>query len=153
VELILRHELTHVARGDLITSAAIALSRLPFPLHPTAHALAREASLARERAVDASVAALAPSAYARVLLDVAGQARHGAAPRAEVGMGQSDLARRVLAIVDPRPLRQVPCAPVLVAAFAVAGTMILAPRVCTSEVRARSHCSSHADCAVKVNPC
>ena len=71
--LVLAHEIAHVAAHDplrhLITRVALAC----YWFHPLAWIAAREAAIAREQACDETVLALGarPSAYARVLLDLA----------------------------------------------------------------------------------
>ena len=72
-DMVLAHELAHLAGHDplrhLMTRAALAC----YWFHPLAWLAAREAAIAREQACDETVIALGvrPSAYARVLLDLA----------------------------------------------------------------------------------
>jgi beta-lactamase regulating signal transducer with metallopeptidase domain len=135
IDLILVHELVHVERGDLVTSAFVGLVRLLFTLHPTARRLVDEICLTREIAVDARVAALDPDAYPKVLLDVAQGASLCDRRFAAVSMYRSDLARRIAALGDESPARPVSAGPVVALAAAIAASAMLAPRL-----------SYHEDC-------
>jgi Zn-dependent protease with chaperone function len=129
LDLVILHELTHVLRGDVLGSLLVDGACVLLAGHPTARRLAADACLAREQAVDAYVAAGAPAAYARVLVDVAHHARFGERVARAVCMHGSDLARRIDAMADARPRRRASLAPVVGAALLVAGSALAAPRV------------------------
>jgi beta-lactamase regulating signal transducer with metallopeptidase domain len=148
LELVALHELTHIARGDLRSSALVDLACILLGPHPTARRLARDACLAREQAVDARVAAQAPVAYARVLVDVAHHARFGEPVARAVCMHGSDLARRIGAMGDERPRQRASLAPLIVTTLAIVGSTVAAPRIeighCPA-VRGHSPCSASVD--------
>jgi predicted nucleic acid-binding Zn-ribbon protein len=106
-DLVLAHELAHLAGRDPLRHLVTRLAVACYWFHPLAWIAAREASVAREEACDEAVLALGarPSAYARVLLDLAESAAsprlHGALPMVH----RSRLEKRLMAIltVNPRP--------------------------------------------------
>jgi hypothetical protein len=98
LRLILRHELSHVARGDVARDVAVTLLLALFSIHPLARSLAREIRLAREAAVDAHVAPSAPRAYANLLVMMAERVRH--AGELGVGMDDTELGARIRRILD-----------------------------------------------------
>jgi beta-lactamase regulating signal transducer with metallopeptidase domain len=118
-----------LARGDLRANALLALPRALFALHPTARRLACEIRLARELAVDARVAGIAPEAYPRMLLDAAHHARFGAPPCA-VAMHRSDLRQRLAALSDSAPRPPASVTATLALAGALTVLAFAAPRPC-----------------------
>jgi hypothetical protein len=152
LELVALHELTHIVRKDLQAGALVELARIVLGPHPVARRLALDACLAREQAVDASVAAEAPIAYARVLVDVAHHARFGERMGRAVCMHGSDLARRIDAMGDERPRRRASLSPLIATTIAIAGSTLAAPRIqvgtCPA-VRYHAPCSASVECPVK----
>ena len=98
-ELVLRHELWHVRRGDLGTSLLINACSVLFAGHPAARSLVQEIHLAREAAVDAQVARSDPHAYAMLLVEVASLARSGK-KLAHVSMDDTALTRRIAMLTN-----------------------------------------------------
>jgi beta-lactamase regulating signal transducer with metallopeptidase domain len=148
LELVALHELTHIARGDLWAGVIVDLARTLLGPHPTARRLALDACLAREQAVDARVAAEAPAAYARVLVDVAHHARFGEPMARAVCMEGSHLARRIGAMGDERPRRRPSLVPLIAMTLAIAVAALAAPRIeaaCPS-VRIHPPCSAAVEC-------
>jgi beta-lactamase regulating signal transducer with metallopeptidase domain len=127
LELVLRHELTHVARGDQIVAAAVGLARLALAFHPTARALAAELGLAREEAVDATVAPRDPSAYAHVLVRVAELARFGPQDKEAVAMSDTSLQKRIHTLTEGSPRRRARLAPALALAVGLGALAVAAP--------------------------
>jgi len=126
-ELVLRHELSHLARGDHRLAPMLVLLQLVFPFHPTARRLIRELAVAREEAVDACIAPEHVHAYAQLLVTVAAFASQG--PQLEVlGMADASLKRRIatLASSEPRPLARF--ARVTVLGLTLISGLIVAPR-------------------------
>jgi beta-lactamase regulating signal transducer with metallopeptidase domain len=128
LDLILLHELSHVARRDVLTSALMAVPRALFAFHPTARLLFTEIHLARELAVDAAVASLDADAYPKVLIDVACHARFGTRLYGAVGMHRTHLAQRLEALADSQPRRRVTGAPAMALAAMIIGSAFIAPR-------------------------
>jgi beta-lactamase regulating signal transducer with metallopeptidase domain len=125
--LVLAHELEHVRRGDARTSAILTLLRTALAYHPVAERLVREATLAREIAVDARVAPEGPREYATLLVEIAAHAHFGEKP-APVAIDDTALARRIAVItetVSPEPVSSVR---LWVAALAAGGIAVAAPR-------------------------
>jgi beta-lactamase regulating signal transducer with metallopeptidase domain len=92
----LRHELTHVARGDLVGALGVGIARRFFAGHPTAKRFGSEIALAREAAVDASVAGDDPVPYAQFLLELARRVHlDGRDFPAHLSMADSALTRRI----------------------------------------------------------
>ncbi|MGC4121724.1 MAG: M56 family metallopeptidase [Myxococcales bacterium] len=126
LELVLRHELTHLARGDHWTAVALELFKVPFTLHPFAARLCQEIGLAREMAVDARLGAVAPRAYAHLLVDVAELHRFGPREAGEVALEPHSLERRIQMLTNPTRHRSAPLLPALaLAALLAAGAMML----------------------------
>lgn len=106
-DVVLAHELAHLAERDPIRHLLARVALAAYWFHPLAWLAARRASVAREQACDAAVVALGtrPSAYARVLLELA----EGASPRPVAGalpmVERSLLETRLMAILnhDRRP--------------------------------------------------
>jgi beta-lactamase regulating signal transducer with metallopeptidase domain len=124
VELAIRHELVHLARGDHWSSAGVALMRSLLPLHPTARRVHADCALAREEAVDALVAPMAPRAYAHLLLDAAAF-RDDLEPM--VAMSGTQLAHRIERLTHGSPLRRAGLASSALA-FLAMGTLLAAKR-------------------------
>jgi beta-lactamase regulating signal transducer with metallopeptidase domain len=114
LDVVVRHELAHVGRGDYATSLAAAAVAAVFWFVPGVWLAARRMRWFAELAADASAAGVVGRAlYARQLLEAAGGAvRHGSGPfRLVVGapgagprlrFGAVDLQRRVAALLDER---------------------------------------------------
>jgi hypothetical protein len=99
--LVLAHELVHVARHDALRQILSRLASALYWFHPLAHVAARKALLAREQACDEAVIALGnrPSVYARHLLELADPAR---VPLPVLSLiEQPQLEARVMAILRP----------------------------------------------------
>jgi predicted nucleic acid-binding Zn-ribbon protein len=101
-EIVLAHEIAHLAVRDPLRHVTARLALSCYWFHPLAW-IARQGTLAREQACDEAVLALGtrPSTYARVLLDLAGSLRspvaaHGALPMVE----RSLLETRLMAILN-----------------------------------------------------
>jgi beta-lactamase regulating signal transducer with metallopeptidase domain len=132
-DVVLAHELAHLAGADPLRHVAARLAVALYWFHPLAWLAARQSTVAREQACDETVLALGtrPSSYARVLLDFAecGSAPLGALPIAE----RSLLETRVMAILAheprntarPRPL--IPLAVIAALAIAIAAARPAAP--------------------------
>ena len=99
-EAVIRHELAHIARGDV---AFAAFGRFVCAVHwanPFVWLAARRAMLEAERAADDAVLAsgIAPSSYSGLLLDFASELR----PAGTLAFARvSSLEERVRAILDP----------------------------------------------------
>jgi beta-lactamase regulating signal transducer with metallopeptidase domain len=128
LDLVLRHELLHLARGDHQGAIALGLLRIPFTFHPLAKRLCEEIDLAREMAVDERIGATSPHAYARTLVDVAQLHRFGAR-EAEVALRPTSLVRRIQMLTQPSLHRPVRWLPQLFAALTLAAVGMLFPRV------------------------
>src|SRR5439155_6786288 len=76
-DVVLAHELAHLAGRDPLRHIAARLAVAFYWFHPLVWMAARQATVAREQACDEAVLALGtrPSAYARVLLDLAASLR------------------------------------------------------------------------------
>jgi hypothetical protein len=98
LRLIFRHELSHVARRDVPVDVGVTLLLALFATHPIARSLAREIRFAREAAVDADVAPIAPRAYASLLVTMAEHVHQTG--ELEVGMDDTELSARVRRILD-----------------------------------------------------
>ena len=108
--VVLAHELAHLAARDPQRHLLARMALSFYWFHPLAWFAARQATAAREAACDERVLALGtrPSAYARVLLDLADSMP--APPRALAALPivhRSLLEARVMAILNrsPRPIR------------------------------------------------
>jgi hypothetical protein len=125
--IVLAHELSHLVRRDPLRHIAARLALACYWFHPLAWLAARHSSLAREQACDEAVLSLGirPSAYARVLLDLA---EGMTAPRLAAALPmveRSLLERRLMAILDDRS-RPAGSRPLLVACSAALVTLALA---------------------------
>jgi beta-lactamase regulating signal transducer with metallopeptidase domain len=109
-DAVIRHELTHVARGDCLVNLLAECNRCLYWFHPLAWWLTRWLSdLAERNCDDAVIASTGDRAsYARHLLEIAASVvgPHGWANRAGVAMARSaDVTARIYAILDTeRPL-------------------------------------------------
>jgi beta-lactamase regulating signal transducer with metallopeptidase domain/predicted nucleic acid-binding Zn-ribbon protein len=150
-DVVLAHELAHLAGHDSLRHVAARLAVAFYWFHPLAWMAARQAVAAREQACDEAVLALGtrPSDYARVLLDLAAslhpsRAALGALPMVE----RSHLETRLMAILN-NDSRVVARRGALIPAVAVA--------VCTLAVAAaqpgvRASAAGAASTAVAADP-
>ncbi|MBK9030841.1 MAG: M56 family metallopeptidase [Myxococcales bacterium] len=116
----LAHELAHVRRVDGAVRVVQRIAACLFFFWPVVRWVNRRLDLAREQACDAYAIAHGPldaTAYARLLITVARQQ----APAAALGLGGSQLARRVHALARPRPTGVGAAGAVAVLAFAAVG--------------------------------
>jgi beta-lactamase regulating signal transducer with metallopeptidase domain len=107
-DVVLAHEIAHLAGRDPLRHVAARLAVALYWFHPLAWIAARQATVAREQACDEAVLALGtrPSTYARVLLDLAESMRAPAPALAALPMiERSLLETRLMAILndDVRP--------------------------------------------------
>jgi hypothetical protein len=130
LELILRHELTHLRRRDPLTHGLARACTTLFALHPRITALMRELTVAREAAVDSEIATSDRHAYASLLVELASLARFGQDP-AHVSMDDTALARRIAMLTQchSEKRRRTSASPLWLTAAAVAGLSLFAPRV------------------------
>jgi beta-lactamase regulating signal transducer with metallopeptidase domain len=126
LELTIEHEVTHLDRGDLWTSALARFFCVLFPLHPVAVRIADDIAFMREAAVDARVSARDPHRYATLLLDVAAHARFDQLPR-PVSMDETALKRRIAMLTDTSRRRPVSIAPVTITTALLAAAALAAP--------------------------
>ncbi len=100
-EMVLLHELVHVARADVLRHAASRLAAGIYWFHPLVWWAVRRAALAREEACDAAVVALGhrPSSYARHLLELAEPAWLPLPALSRLERPQ--LEKRLMAVLDP----------------------------------------------------
>ena len=102
-EVVLTHELAHLAGRDPLRHVLARLAVALYWFHPLAWIAARQSSAARERACDETVLRLGTrrSAYAQVLLDLSASTRSCGAPFAALPMIQRPLLeKRVMAILN-----------------------------------------------------
>jgi beta-lactamase regulating signal transducer with metallopeptidase domain/predicted nucleic acid-binding Zn-ribbon protein len=107
-DIVLAHELAHLAGCDPLRHVAARLAVALYWFHPLVLVAARQSSVAREQACDEAVLALGtrPSAYARVLLDLAESMHRSAPALAALPMVERSLLEiRLMAILndDVRP--------------------------------------------------
>jgi hypothetical protein len=96
LDFVLRHELTHVARGDARAALWIELAQHCFSGHPCLRGLEREIRFAREAAVDEAAAGAQALEYARFLLGLAERAQALREPHTSlVSMADTALERRI----------------------------------------------------------
>jgi beta-lactamase regulating signal transducer with metallopeptidase domain len=126
--LAIEHEVTHVDRGDLWTSALVRALCVLFPLHPVAARIACDIAFAREAAVDARVSMRDPHRYATLLVDVAANARFDQLPR-PVSMDDTALRRRIAMLTDETNRRSLSLTPVTIAWLMLAAAALLAPPI------------------------
>jgi beta-lactamase regulating signal transducer with metallopeptidase domain/predicted nucleic acid-binding Zn-ribbon protein len=102
-EIVLAHELAHLAGRDPLRHLAARLAVALYWFHPLAWIAARESSVAREQACDEAVLALGtrPSVYAQVLLDLAESLQAPAPALAALPMVERSLLEaRLMAILN-----------------------------------------------------
>jgi beta-lactamase regulating signal transducer with metallopeptidase domain len=102
-DVVLAHELAHLAGHDPLRHVAARLAVALYWFHPLAWIAARRAAAAREQACDEAVLSLGtrPSDYARVLLDMAEGMQPGAPRLAALPMVHpSHLETRLMAILN-----------------------------------------------------
>jgi beta-lactamase regulating signal transducer with metallopeptidase domain len=128
LDLTIEHEVTHLERGDLWTSAIVRALGVLFPFNPVALRLANEIAFAREATVDARVATRDPHRYATLLVDVAASARFDQVPR-PVSMDDSALQRRIHMLTDASGRRPLSLVPLTAATAVLAMTALSAPSV------------------------
>jgi len=107
-DVVLAHEMVHLAWRDPLRHLVTRLALAVYWFHPLAWIAARQAAIAREQACDDAVLAMGTrrSAYARVLLDLADTIRPSTATLAALPMVQrSHLEKRLMSILngDVRP--------------------------------------------------
>src|SRR5829696_1853890 len=100
-DVVLAHELSHLARRDPLRHVAARVAVALYWFHPLAWISAREASVAREQACDEAVLALGTraSSYAQVLLEFAESSPARAHAAALPIVERSLLERRLMAIL------------------------------------------------------
>jgi beta-lactamase regulating signal transducer with metallopeptidase domain len=106
-DVVLTHEIAHLASRDPLRHLVARLAVALYWFHPLAWLAAHRATVSREEAADEAVLAVGtrPSAYARVLLELAESAGSGRAPLTALPMAQrSNLEKRLMTILknDPR---------------------------------------------------
>jgi beta-lactamase regulating signal transducer with metallopeptidase domain/predicted nucleic acid-binding Zn-ribbon protein len=102
-DLVLAHEIAHLAGQDPLRHVAARLAVALYWFHPLAWMAARQATAAREQACDEAVLSLGtrPSAYARVLLELAESLQPSATGFGALPMVQrAHLETRVMAILN-----------------------------------------------------
>jgi beta-lactamase regulating signal transducer with metallopeptidase domain len=139
LELVLRHELTHVARLDHLWSLLLEALKVAFALHPSARRLAAEVGLAREMAVDARIGAVAPRAYAHLLVDVAELHRFGIREAGEVSLEPVSLKKRIDMLTNPQPQRAARLLPTVALSVLFAGVGLLLPVSKVAAVEVADH--------------
>ncbi len=107
IDVVLRHELAHVARRDCLVQAMTQAALAVYWFHPLAWVGARHLRAERERACDDLVLATGTrgTTYAEHLLDIARSAATDSSPLAAAALAMarpSELEGRLLAILDPR---------------------------------------------------
>jgi beta-lactamase regulating signal transducer with metallopeptidase domain len=128
-DVVLAHEIAHLAAHDPLRHLAARVAVALYWFHPLAWAAARRSTAAREQACDEAVLALGTrrAAYARVLLELAESMPQAAARSAALPMVQrTHLETRLMAILndDVRAARQWPLA--VPAVFCVLCTLVVA---------------------------
>jgi beta-lactamase regulating signal transducer with metallopeptidase domain len=107
LDFVLRHELTHVARGDTRAALWIELAQRCFSGHPGRRALDREIRFAREAAVDEAAAGSQSLEYARFLLGLAEQLGSVRMPHASLmSMADTALERRIEMLMSKQQTRR-----------------------------------------------
>ena len=102
---VLAHEIAHIRRHDFLFNVIYEVVLIPLAWHPAALWIKSQIDQTRELACD-EIAARAPRAYARTLLDIAQNvwAAEGSAPRFAVAMFDSDaLEKRIRNLLTDRP--------------------------------------------------
>jgi beta-lactamase regulating signal transducer with metallopeptidase domain len=107
LDFVLRHELTHVARGDAGAALWIELAQHCFSGHPCLRGLEREIRFAREAAVDEAAAGAQALEYARFLLGLAERVEALRTPHASlVSMADTALERRIEMLMSKKASRR-----------------------------------------------
>lgn len=134
-DVVLAHELAHLAGHDPLRHLATRLTVACYWFHPLAWIAAREAAVAREQACDEAVLALGtrPSNYARILLELAESLQpSGAGAGALPMVDRSHMETRIMAILNdevrPSGRRRV-AAPAIVVALFTLGVAAAQPAV------------------------
>jgi beta-lactamase regulating signal transducer with metallopeptidase domain/predicted nucleic acid-binding Zn-ribbon protein len=134
-DVVLAHELAHLAGHDPLRHLAARLAVACYWFHPLAWIAAREAAVAREQACDEAVLALGtrPSAYARILLELAESLEPSAAGAGALPMvDRSHMETRIMAILNdevrPAATRR-PFAPAIAIALMAVGLATAQPAV------------------------
>jgi beta-lactamase regulating signal transducer with metallopeptidase domain len=134
---VLLHELAHVKRHDFLTQLIARCACAVYWFHPLAWLAAGRLRVERERACDDQVlrAGVQPSVYAADLLEIARGLRAARATTlASVAMARpSQLATRLLDVLDPRRRRETLSTRAALPAWVVAGAIVfplaaIAPR-------------------------
>jgi beta-lactamase regulating signal transducer with metallopeptidase domain len=126
LELTIEHEVTHLDRGDLWTSALARLLCVLFPLNPVAVRIEDDIAFAREAAVDARVSTHDPHRYATLLLDVAALARFDQLPR-PVSLDDTALKKRIAMLTDASRKRPISIVPLTITTALLAAAALAAP--------------------------
>lgn len=124
-EMVVRHELAHLAHGDLLRALLVSMARVPYALHPVAGWMSKEIALAREQLVDREVGHEDPCAYAELLLDVAAETRGVAA---EVAMSAASLDRRISALAEQAKGVRAALSSVVLVGVMLLALVMLAPK-------------------------
>jgi beta-lactamase regulating signal transducer with metallopeptidase domain len=158
-DVVLAHELSHLAGHDPLRHVAARLAVAFYWFHPLAWLAARQAVAAREQACDEAVLALGtrPSAYARVLLDLAAHQTMTRPSLAGLGalsmVERSHLEKRLMAILKegglPRRSSAGAKAGALIPAVAVA---LCTLAVAAAQPRVRALEAQVAPAAAAANP-
>jgi beta-lactamase regulating signal transducer with metallopeptidase domain len=127
-QLVVQHELSHLARGDHRLAPLLSLLQLAFPFHPTAKRLMRELAVAREEAVDARIDHEQLHVYAQLLVTVTAHANLKPRQLEVLGMADTSLQRRIAALTHaaPRPLARF--GRVAVLGVAMISALVFAPQ-------------------------
>jgi CubicO group peptidase (beta-lactamase class C family)/beta-lactamase regulating signal transducer with metallopeptidase domain len=130
IDIVVRHEVAHLERHDLIAKACVEMVVSVFWFNPIVWIAARQAHLARERACDDHALRydMTPEEYADALIKLTRLVRDSARrPRFALAVGRSgDLAARVHALLDANRSRT-PLGTGHLLAGAVSGSILLAP--------------------------
>ena len=128
--VVLKHELAHVGRGDVVTQLLARLVCALYWFNPAVWFAAYRLRVERERACDDEVLRLGTRAsdYANHLLDIALQS-HGPGPRASAAVAmarRSQLEGRMRAILDPKAKRTAGRATAFLAAAVLTAATLVA---------------------------
>jgi beta-lactamase regulating signal transducer with metallopeptidase domain/predicted nucleic acid-binding Zn-ribbon protein len=154
-DLVLAHEIAHLAGRDPLRHLIARLALACYWFHPLAWIAARQSAIARERACDEAVLGLGtrPSAYARVLVELADSMQASAAVRGALPIVERSLLEtRVMAILndDVRPVRRRFNVPAIGAALIALAIAAVQPVVRASPTAAPSEMIGHTDAAAAV---
>ena len=141
-DAVLTHELVHLVRHDPLRHLVVRLTLALYWFHPAAWVAARSAALACEDACDEAVvqAGIRPSAYARVLLELAESAGRPSRRLAALPIVQpSRLERRLTMILGSEPkLRSPRRLPLAAVGCAVVAVGVAAARPAASVTASRA---------------